>query len=63
MILLISCIGIVAETDINPLTYMTTELDREIVLPLLCSLLNTVCTLGMPSLSSSAYNAFALGAQ
>lgn len=31
-----------AETDISPLTYMTTAVDREIVLPLLCSLLNTV---------------------
>lgn len=42
-LLLITVIGIVAETDISPLTYMTTSVDREIVLPLLCSLLNTVC--------------------
>jgi hypothetical protein len=32
----------VADKDIRPLTYLTTQSDRQVVLNMLCSLLNTV---------------------
>lgn len=35
--------GLVAERDNKPLTYLTTQSDRAIVLNTICSLLNTVC--------------------
>ncbi|KAK5166734.1 uncharacterized protein LTR77_008278 [Saxophila tyrrhenica] len=34
--------GIVAEKDVKPLTYLTTQSDRQVILNTLCSLLNTV---------------------
>ncbi|KAF2717509.1 hypothetical protein K431DRAFT_288479 [Polychaeton citri CBS 116435] len=35
--------GVFAQTDIRPLTYMATQSSRQVVLSLICSLLNTVC--------------------
>lgn len=49
MMLLTAGAGIVADTDVKALTYMTSEVDRETVLPLLCSLLNTVRAFGNAS--------------
>ena len=40
----------VAETDARPLTYMTTSPDRQAALSVICSLMNTVCIYGDPSL-------------
>ena len=45
IILLTLVEGIAAEKDIKPLTYLTTQSDRAVVLNTICSLLNTVCFL------------------
>ena len=42
MLGLIRSIGIVADRDNKPLTYLTTKSDRQVILNTLCSLLNTV---------------------